>query len=289
MTMLKDIALVQNAPITQMKLTHFVGLMTYTKDCFNHEFDEENPAPAKIVTQLASFTTAYTRLDNAYKTDSYSLLTKDLKEADDACDKIFMSSKKMTQAQQQFDFDQQKKASADRIMQCIDKFKIDTAEDYLGQNNKMQQLLQEINQSALLTADAAALGLTDAFAQLAEKVALVRQLLTQRGLARTPKGEMQAARSAMEPEYRWLISILNAYALVDEDEQRFLSLVNRLNMNIDYLKNVVLPRQGYEEEDGGGDDPTPTPTPEPTPDPEPTPTPDPEPEPGGDGGEPDES
>ena len=81
--MLQNIPQVQNAPITQMKLTHFVGLMTFTKDSFNQNFDAETPAPAKIAAQLARFTTAYTRLDNAYKTDSYSLLTKDLKEADD--------------------------------------------------------------------------------------------------------------------------------------------------------------------------------------------------------------
>ena len=45
--------------------------------------------------------------------------------------------------------------------------------------------------------------------------------------------------------HRWLIQLLNAYALIDQDEQRYQSLIGALNQNIDYLKNVVLARQGW--------------------------------------------
>ena len=48
----------------------------------------------------------------------------------------------------------------------------------------------------------------------------------------------------MDPEYRWLITALNAYALVDENEHRFDTLIDTLNQNINYLKTVVLARQG---------------------------------------------
>ena len=48
----------------------------------------------------------------------------------------------------------------------------------------------------------------------------------------------------MEPQYCWLVQLLNAYALIDQDEQRYQSLIGALNQNIDYLKNVVLARQG---------------------------------------------
>ena len=66
----------------------------------------------------------------------------------------------------------------------------------------------------------------------------------------------------MEPQYRWLIQLLNAYALIDQDEQRYQSLIGALNQNIDYLKNVVLARQGSDSEEepdedgeqGGGDE-----------------------------------
>ena len=109
-----------------------------------------------------------------------------------------------------------------------------------------------MNTSAQLTADAETLGLTAALAQLAEKVALVRDLLTQRGLAQAPKGTMKAARAAMEPEYRWLIAILNAAALMSDDEHKFDTLIQTLNQNIDYLKTVVLARQGGGGSSSGG-------------------------------------
>jgi len=85
----------------------------------------------------------------------------------------------------------------------------------------------------------------------------------------------------MEPQYRWLVQLLNAYALIDANEQRYAALIGALNQNIDYLKNVVLARQGGDSgedepsddgdgdgggsQDGGGSsDVTPV-TPEPTP------------------------
>ena len=265
--MLHDIQQVQSAPIAQMKNTHFVGLMTFTRDQFANAFGNPDAAPAKVTAQMQRFNSAYQNLDNAYKTSTYSLDTEALRQADDDCDRTFMGIKKMVQAQQAFDFNPTLKAAADRMMQAIAKYDISPDEDYLGENSKLQQLLNDVNTVATLTADAATLGLTAAFAQLAEKVVLVRQLITQRAAAKAPKGAMKAARAAMEPEYRWLITILNAAALMDDDEHRFDSLITALNANIDYLKKNVLPHRAniawddedYEDEtddETDGDEPT---------------------------------
>ena len=64
---------------------------------------------------------------------------------------------------------------------------------------------------------------------------------------------MKQARAEMEPQYRWLVQLLNAYALIDANEQRYAALIGALNQNIDYLKNVVLARQGG---DSGEDEPS---------------------------------
>lgn len=236
-------------PLSYLKQTHLVGLMTFTRDQFAASFTTEKPAPAKLQTQIEAFNAAYADLDAAYRADSYSLDTDELKNADKECDSIFMSIKKMVQAQQEFNFNPELKAAANRMMQAIDKFRIDVNEDYLGENNKLQQLLQEITESTQLTADAKALGLEAAIAQLKEKATQVRDLLTSRGLAKAPKGRMKQARQAVEDEYRQLTQLLNAYALVDDDEHRFDSLFNLLNQNIDYLKNTVLARGGKAEQE----------------------------------------
>ncbi len=140
--MIQDILQVQQLQISQMKQTHLVGLMSFTRDQFAASFSTEKPAPTKLQAQIAAFNKAYADLDTAYRADTYSLDTDELKAADKECDSIFMSIKKMVQAQQGFDFNPELKAAANRLMQAIDKFGIDVSEDYLGENNKLQQLLQ---------------------------------------------------------------------------------------------------------------------------------------------------
>ena len=235
--------------LSYLKQTHLVGLMSFTRDQFAASFSTEKPAPTKLQAQIAAFNKAYADLDTAYRADTYSLDTDELKAADKECDDIFRGIAKMVDAQLDFNFNPELKAAAKRVKQAIDKFGIDVSEDYLAENNKLQQLIQEITESTQLTADSKALGLETAFAQLKEKATLVRDLLTSRGLAKAPKGRMKQARQAVEDEYRQLIQLLNAYALVDDDEHRFDSLFNLLNQNIDYLKNTVLARGGKAEKE----------------------------------------
>lgn len=247
--MLQEIQQVKSVPVSDLKNTHFVGLMTFTRDQFASTFTDD--APRKVAEQLERFNTAYQALDDAYKTSTYSLDTEALSKADDDCDRTFMGIKKMVGAQQAFDFNPTVKEAADRMMQAIAKYDISTDEDYLGENNKLQQLLQDVTNVVALKADARTLGLTEAFTQLADKVDLVRKLITRREMGKAPKGAMKAARNAMEPEYRWLIAILNAAALMDDDEHRFDTLITTLNANIDYLKKNVIRKGGivWDDED----------------------------------------
>jgi len=247
--MLHSIEQVKTINLFDLRQTHLVGLMSFTRDQFAASFSTEKPAPTKLQAQIAAFNKAYADLDTAYRADTYSLDTDELKAADKECDDIFRGIAKMVDAQLDFNFNPELKAAAKRVKQAIDKFGIDVSEDYLAENNKLQQLILEITESTQLTADAKALGLEAAFAQLKEKATLVRDLLTSRGLAKAPKGRMKQARQAVEDEYRQLIQLLNAYALVDDDEHRFDSLFNLLNQNIDYLKNTVLARGGKAEKE----------------------------------------
>lgn len=247
--MLHSIEQVKTINLFDLRQTHLVGLMSFTRDQFAASFSTEKPAPTKLQAQIAAFNKAYADLDTAYRADTYSLDTDELKAADKECDDIFRGIAKMVDAQLDFNFNPELKAAAKRVKQAIDKFGIDVSEDYLAENNKLQQLIQEITESTQLTADSKALGLETAFAQLKEKATLVRDLLTSRGLAKAPKGRMKQARQAVEDEYRQLIQLLNAYALVDDDEHRFDSLFNLLNQNIDYLKTTVLARGGKAEKE----------------------------------------
>ena len=67
---------VEPVQISQMKQTHLVGLMTFTRDQFAASFTTEKPAPAKLQTQIEASNAAYADLDAAYRADSYSLDTE---------------------------------------------------------------------------------------------------------------------------------------------------------------------------------------------------------------------
>jgi hypothetical protein len=100
-------------------------------------------------------------------------------------------------------------------------------------------------------------------------------------MAQAPKGAMKAARIAIETEYRWLLTLTNATALLDENEHRYDPLIQALNQNIEYLRIHALssgtananvnPNDNSDDngndDNGGGDNPSPNPNPNPNPNP----------------------
>ena len=265
--MIQDVKTVVSFDTTRLDNSLYVGLMSFTKDQFNTEFDTENPAPAKIAAQLTRYTTAYEELDDAYLETRKSSITPEIEAADTESDQLIIGIRQMVEGATRMTFDQERQQQATRFYDALKKYKIDTKENYLAENNKILQWIEEVESSATLTVAAQTLGLTTAIAQLKTVAQRLRQLITDRSQSMPAKERMRNARTAMTVEYRWLITALNAYAMVDQDEQRFEVLINKLNGNLDYLKNTVLARKGSSEEEpeDGGDTPEPSPEPEPTP------------------------
>ena len=266
--MIQDVKTVVSFDTTRLDNSLYVGLMSFTKDQFNTEFDTENPAPAKIAAQLTRYTTAYEELDDAYLETRKSSITPEIEAADNESDQLVIGIRQVAEGATRMTFDQQRQQQATMFYEALKKYKIDTKENYLAENNKILQWIEEVETNLQLDMAAQTLGLTAAIAQLKTVAQRLRQLITDRAQSMPAKERMRNARTAMTSEYRWLITALNAYAMVDQDEQRFEVLINKLNGNLDYLKNTVLARKGSsdeEPEDEGGDTPEPSPEPEPTP------------------------
>lgn len=264
--MIQDVKTVVSFDSTRLDNSLYVGLISFTKDQFNAEFDVDNPAPAKIAAQLTRYTSAYEELDSAYVETRKSIFTPEIEAADTESDQLVIGIRQMAEGATRMTFDQERQQQAIRFYDALKKYKIDTKENYLAENNKILQWIEEVETSMQLEMAAQTLGLTAAIAQLKTVAQRLRQLITDRAQTMPAKERMRNARTAMTVEYRWLITALNAYAMVDQDEQRFEVLINKLNGNLDYLKNTVLARKGSSEEepeDEGGD--TPEPSPEPTP------------------------
>ena len=175
--MIQDVKTVVSFDTTRLDNSLYVGLMSFTKDQFNTEFDTENPAPAKIAAQLTRYTTAYEELDDAYLETRKSSITPEIEAADTESDQLIIGIRQMVEGATRMTFDQERQQQATRFYDALKKYKIDTKENYLAENNKILQWIEEVESSATLTVAAQTLGLTTAIAQLKTVAQRLRQLI----------------------------------------------------------------------------------------------------------------
>ena len=90
----------------------------------------------------------------------------------------------------------------------------------------------------------------------------IRQKITQRSGELPEAQQMKKARAQMDPEYRALIQVLNASAIIYGQVSDFSGIIKKLNDNINYVRIHAMSHTA------AGD--TPEPEPEPTPEPEPS-------------------
>ena len=236
--------LVQDAPIVRMTNSVLVGTVKFTLEQFNAFFNASNPAPARLTGQFASFGTSYDRLNAAYALTRTSLLTGDIANLDSEGDQLYLAVKETSEAAQRMTYVVARKQAGDRNMVFLKKYKINTKENFVSEWSKLQQLTEEANASAQITADMATLGLTEVMARLTDIAAQLREFLTQRNAELPSQKAMQQAREAIYPEYRALIDLLNAFAMVDENVNRYATLIQALNRNIDYVRVHAMTNGG---------------------------------------------
>ena len=228
--------LVQDAPIVRMQNAVLVGTMKFTLDQCDSTFTAAAPAPTRLAAQLAEFRTSYGNLNNAFALTRESLITIDISDLDKEGDQLFIGAKETVEGARRMTYVPARKQAGDRLNVFMKKYQIDVKENMIAEWSKLQQMCEEANDSASLTADLATLGLTDMWARLTEIADQLRNKLTQRSAELPALQVMKQAREAIYPEYRALISLLNAYALIDSDIHRYETLIMTLNNNIDYVR-----------------------------------------------------
>ena len=266
--MIRIPTLVQDAPIVRMKNAVLVGTMKFTIDQMDASFDEESPAPARLAGQLTDFRTAYGALNAAYALTRESLITADIAALDEEGDQLYLGVKETVEGARRMSYLPQRKQAGDRLWVFLKKYQVDVRENMISEWAKLQQMTEEAAGDAVVRQDFATLGLADVVARLTEIAALLRQKLTERSSSLPAQQAMKQAREAIYPEYRTLIQVLNAYAVVDADPERFAALIGALNNNIDYVKIHAMtkgsgsdepqpdpqPDGGSSDDDGGGSD-----------------------------------
>ena len=244
--------LVQDFNIRHLTNSVLVGTMKFTLDQYDAFFTAQNPAPTRLAAQLTEFRAGYNRLNAAYALTRESLLTVNISDLDKEGDSLYQAYKDTTEAAQRMTFLPARKEAGDRMSLVVKKYKINTKENMVSEWSKMQQLCEEVNDSTQLTADLATLGLTEVMARLTAIADQLRDTLTQRENELPSHKAMQQAREAIYPEYRALIELLNAYAIVDADTTKFATLIQTLSRNIDYVRIHAMTGGGATSDSGEG-------------------------------------
>ena len=268
--MIKDILLPEK--MTRLsELTIALHLAFMERACdrmvkFNRpEGATEDQFPAKVVTQLTAFLSTKNHEDDVYRLQRGSDLTEVLFNKDqNERDPLFRNIHNMLSMYAENSIDTARQTAAQKMLKVEKKYEIDTRENLETEGLKISQWLQEQFASAELTAAAATLGLTEALQQLDTINTECRQLAGDRNDERALQetSALKNARTATDVEYEWMIRMLAAAALMDNNETRYLTLIRGLNEDINYYKKTILGKPSSadtgagtnQNENGGGNE-----------------------------------
>lgn len=268
--------LVQDLGIARLTNSVYVGTMKFTVEqveAFVKEFPAQTPDVEMLRNQLDDAKAAYKTLNDAYARTLRSAITDEISGLDTEGDQLYMGVKQTDEAALKMAFDAEKVSAAKLYQELLKKYNVDTKENMISEWSKIQQLCEEASSTEALKNAAKTLGIDKAMERLAAIADTIRLRITQRSSELPEAQQMKKARAAMDPEYKTLIQVLNASAVIYGQTGHFDELIRTLNDNINYVKIHAITKPT-----GGGDEPEPEPepTPDPEPDPEPDPTPDPE-------------
>ena len=158
--------------------------------------------------------------DEAYKQSLKSQSTKTIGDLDKVRDKIAFVIERVAKLwEEKLDFDDTLNIHGRRVAQAFKDFNFRAEEALVAENAKIRNI-EQVFASADLTADLAAMGLTELNARMAELTTQIEQLMSQRNeeQAVVIVGKLKAAREALDAQYRAFITYLNAVQELQPEE-----------------------------------------------------------------------
>lgn len=220
--------------------------------------------PAKVTEAGNAFLTAEAAEDDAYKLTTKSDLTEQIVAADQKRDALNNALRLRAESYltDPLASDEQREA-AKKLTDSMAFYQIHTGDNLTRQGIDTEQMLQEWLGSAKFMKALNTLSLKPLAEALQEANNATRTLIDQRNKERSQREkEMLAnARKATDEAYKTLVEVVNAahtLSATADGDSIYKSFIDVLNSDIEYFKNVVLPKKKEGE--------TPTPEPEPEPD-----------------------
>ena len=197
-----------------------------------------NAAAKKAIEALAA---AVKEEDRCLVISQKSLITDDIKAADDKRDNIFRGLRKSIKGLTDAPVADVAQA-AKELQQCLVDYRIDPAMQLDRETGLLHNFIADLETK--YAAQVTKLGLTLFVAPLKEANAKVEQFIVDRTTAQSviAAGELRAARLATDAAYRHLVKFVNALAMVSGTTD-YDALAKFLNEHIDRYKHEVLPKK----------------------------------------------
>ena len=197
-----------------------------------------NAAAKKAIEALAA---AVKEEDRCLVISQKSLITDDIKVADDKRDNIFRGLRKSIKGLTDAPVADVAQA-AKELQQCLVDYRIDPKMQLDRETGLLHNFIADLETK--YAAQVTKLGLTLFVAPLKEANAKVEQFIVDRTTAQSviAAGELRAARLATDAAYHHLVKLVNALAMVSGTTD-YDALAKFLNEHIDRFKHEVLPKK----------------------------------------------
>ena len=200
--------------------------------------------PAMIVSQNTALVAAVQAEDEAYRTITRSPLTEQIAEADQVRDNTYIGLRTMVEALGRVGTAAQKEA-APRVLQAMRDYQVSTSENYELESTHIAQLIQQLELQPL-SADCTTLAITALVSQLKTENQQVQTLIAQRNeqQAGIDAQAMQRARQAADLVYVETVMVINAFAVVEQQQgaSPYDHAIDVVNQDQEYYVLHVFPR-----------------------------------------------
>ena len=199
----------------------------------DEEWDVDNPVPALIEDEVTTLKAAVTKEDRDYEQSRKSGQTEPIHQADDERDALLNQALTVIDAMAKVSAIPASQQSALRLKAQVDIYKPSAKLALRDESTQVEQWLQAISASYLLQADVQTLGLTQIMADLKTKNDLVISLMDQRAAERSQKALIQLSEDRKETDRRMrnFFRMMDAIAIIDADEERYLSILSKLQQD----------------------------------------------------------
>ena len=247
----------------QKNVRHLSFLKRFTKRMQNNVVESLGAnCPQKLQNAYQLLAQKVGSEDEVYLVSQKSELTAQIDDWDKKRDNTYVGIRTLAEALQRIGTAEQQEAAA-KVLGRIGQHKIDVNERYEDEGEKLEQLVQDL-QGPLAT-ETAALGLTAQVATLKEQNDQTEHYLELRQNERADQSPqaMKIARDASNDAYELMVTLINAYAIVEESNgtSPYDTCISYVNSDIKYYEDHVFNKK---DGSGGGDVPDVEPEPQPS-------------------------